>query len=299
MAQMRRKWTASNELCGWGLALVWLMLAVFSPYSVLLAGCGLVGTFLILDCVLAPLAVIWAGLGVLVAGGIQDLGVVVFFLSMGFLLVLVRTCSSLSLSVLTKNLPILKDPYHCRKLARFLFLVFPLGVFPLWGLEFFRRSILVMGFCALILELIRAANLTVRRGMSSFFGHLGRPSEALEISGVTLFLMGSALAVLVPGCAGPAGVTVSALGDGMASLAGRRWGRWFWMPEKSGAGTAACFLASGAALLLLFPQLSLEPGKLAALILVSGFAEALFPGKWDNLIMAPLVAVAFWLMHAW
>ena len=83
----------------------------------------------------------------------------------------------------------------------------------------------------------------------------------------------------------------------MASLVGRRWGRWFWRPGKSGLGTVACLLASGAAALLVVPELWLEPDKLAILMMVSAFAEASFRGGWDNLFIGPAVALAFCLLQ--
>lgn len=252
---------------------------------------------MILTGSLAPLVLFWTWASWLVAFAYGNAGVLPVACAWGGLVVAVRLWSGLSPRGLWCCGRVLRDPYLRRKGLRFLFLFFPLVIFPLFGPSVFRSLLLALAVMAFTVEVGRSLSTGMAGMLAPIFKNLGRPSEASSVSGVTLFLMGSGLTALFPGSAGPLGVTVLIAGDGLASLVGRRWGRWFWRPGKSGWGTVACLLASGTAVLLVIPELWLEPGKLAVLMMVSAFAEASFRGGWDNLFTGPAVALVFWLLQ--
>lgn len=98
------------------------------------------------------------------------------------------------------------------------------------------------------------------------------------------------------------GMLVMALGDGFASVVGEKWGRHryrVWRREKSLEGTAAMFVFSAVAVVLVLSVLSPTAGGILRSAVVIGLAsmiiEALSPWGTDNLTVPILCA---WLYQA-
>lgn len=294
---MTRKWNVFNVFLKVILVLLWGLLFAVCPYAVLVVGFGLLSSLLLVGHDLCFLWLFWGSVGWVLA---FFRGYASFLLFLVILVVFVGSCvmeKALFSSELAEASRLFLSPYRCRKLLRFLFLLFPLGVFPVFGRTSFRVLLLVLGIIALGLEFLRFASREWKELLRSVFRRTGRPEEEETVSGVSLFLIGSALTALFPGRAGPIGITLLIVGDGWASLVGRRWGKIFWRKGKSCAGSLACVIASCIGALLIFPDLFFDPVRLLVLSIVSGIAEGAFRGAWDNLFMGPLVAFAFCLLE--
>lgn len=295
--EVKKQWDIFKVFAKVVLILQWGALFVLCPYSVLVGGFGLLSSLLLVGRVLHVFWIFWASLGWVVALLRGEVPFPLFLLVLVVLLALWFTERAFFASELVESGHIFHSPYLRRKLSRFLFLLFPLGIFPVFGQPSFRRSMLVLGALALLLEILRFGSPQFKDILRPFFRKSGREEEAETVSGVTLLLMGSAITALFPGRAGPLGVTLLVVGDGWASLAGQRWGKTFWREGKSWVGSFACVLASSMGALLLFPELVLTPVRLVAISLFAGLAEGAFRGVWDNFFMGPLIALAFCLLE--
>jgi len=184
-----------------------------------------------------------------------------------------------------------------RKLYRMCGLVFPLAVFPLWGLGVYRLTLGVLALAILIAEVARKRSAAFDRGFRRFFAGVSKKEEAENVSGTAWYLWGAAIASPFPGAIGPASVVMMTLGDAWAVMAGRRWGRYRLLGGKSLLGTFACFasaFSAGFAFAMMNSQVSVPVMIYVAGAAVAAVSELVTPGRWDNLTVAPATAFAVW-----
>jgi dolichol kinase len=141
-----------------------------------------------------------------------------------------------------------------RKSIHLAFIVLPLEILHQWllwprGRAQWRWMLLTLVAGAIAIDLLRIHEHRVRRLFRDIFGGMIRERERFTLLGSTYLLMAALLAVEIfprPIAAAALGFTV--LGDGVAALAGKAWGRTRFFNktlEGSAAGLAAC-LAWGA-----------------------------------------------------
>jgi glycerol-3-phosphate acyltransferase PlsY len=160
-----------------------------------------------------------------------------------------------------------------RKAIHFAFILLPLEVLHGW-LPWPRergewRLVLILGvLVAVAIDVIRIHDRRFRRFFGAFFGQMLREHERLNLLGSTYLLLASLLVIEVctrPVAAAAIGFTV--LGDGLAGLVGRAYGRhkvFHKSLEGSAAGLAACL--AWAAYLVLFGYLTWPVVLVGALV---------------------------------
>lgn len=130
------------------------------------------------------------------------------------------------------------------------------------------------------------------------FGAISRPSERYRVNSATLYLL--ALIIITasfPKAAVEAAILVLGLGDPMASLIGKRFGRRKLFRDKSVAGTAAFFVTSFVAVGVLL-GLTAEGLSAARLVLaaggiaVAGAVTELLSSRIDDNFSIPVVCAA-------
>jgi len=188
-----------------------------------------------------------------------------------------------------------------RKAIHFTFLLLPLQVvhhwlpWPIERAEW-RMLLIAAVLVAMAIDLARIHDRRFRRFFGEFFGRMIRRHERSNLLGSTYLLLAALLALEVfsPAvAAGAIGCTV--LGDGVAGLAGRAWGRhplFSKSVEGTLAGLAAC-LAWGA-YLVLTGHLSWEVVVVGAL--VASLVEMLPIPLDDNLGVTLFAGYAMKLM---
>ncbi|MEO5618129.1 MAG: hypothetical protein ABIS67_10190 [Candidatus Eisenbacteria bacterium] len=141
-----------------------------------------------------------------------------------------------------------------RKAIHFSFIVLPLEllfeVLP-WphGKREFRQILLFLVVVAIVIDLLRIHEHRFRSFIRGFFGEMIREHERFSLLGSTYLLLAALLAIEIfpqPVAAAALGFTV--LGDAVAALVGKGWGRskvFGKSLEGSAAGLVAC-LAWGA-----------------------------------------------------
>ena len=136
-----------------------------------------------------------------------------------------------------------------RKALHISFIVLPLALLYEWlpwprGKGEWRWFLIGLTLAAIAIDVIRIHDHRVRRFFIRFFGELIREHERFNLLGSTYLLIAALLAVeMFPPrvAAGALGFTI--LGDGVAALVGRGWGRTrFFKKSFEGAagGLAAC-----------------------------------------------------------
>ena len=149
-----------------------------------------------------------------------------------------------------------------RKALHLSFIVLPLALLAEWlpwprGRGEWRWFLIALTLAAIAIDMIRIHEDRTRRFFIRFFGGLIRDHEHFSLLGSTYLLIAALLAVEIfpqPVAAAALGFTI--LGDGVAALVGRGWGRTrFFRKSFEGAagGLAAClgwaaFLAATGAL---------------------------------------------------
>lgn len=130
------------------------------------------------------------------------------------------------------------------------------------------------------------------------FGAISRPSERYRVNSATLYLLALIIiAAAFPKPAVEAAILVLGLGDPMASLIGKRFGRRKLFRDKSVAGTAAFFVTSFVAVGVLL-GLTAEGLSAARLVLaaggiaVAGAVTELLSSRIDDNFSIPVVCAA-------
>ncbi|HOI82182.1 MAG: hypothetical protein WCS47_05445 [Thermovirgaceae bacterium] len=173
-----------------------------------------------------------------------------------------------------------------RKMLRLMGLVFPLVVFPLWGIGVYRTCVILP---AAVLALLEAARFSGRRDRSTLgrlLSPIAKEGEGRGFFGFSTYFWGSALASLAPGGTGPAVTAMATLCDPWASMAGTAWGGQGSSLGKTWVGSLTCLLVSsmtGLSFAVLFPRagISLQQTLLASVAMTA--AERYSPGEFDNL----------------
>jgi len=172
-----------------------------------------------------------------------------------------------------------------RKSLRFLFLVFPLLYFWLDG-KIIMIALAALALIFLIFDLTKIKRNAVIR-------HLYKKSEMkAKISGITLFLIGALITVLFfQKNIAIMAMVFATIGDNFAVLLGVPFGRHRILKGKSIEGFLACLASSALAGIALMHFLGISIFVVAGGAIASAIAE-LLSGDYDNVVMAPLAALA-------
>ena len=138
-----------------------------------------------------------------------------------------------------------------RKALHFLFILLPLELLHAWlpwprSRGEWRWCLITLTLIAITLDVIRIHDHRVRRFFTRFVGELLRDHEYFSLLGSTYLLIAALLAVEIftlPVAAAALGFTI--LGDGVAALVGRRFGRIRFFGktlEGAAGGLAACLV---------------------------------------------------------
>ncbi len=155
----------------------------------------------------------------------------------------------------------------------------------------------VMAAAGLLLDILRSLYPAIEGLVQRLAGSLMRGSEArkpgkIRLNGATVILLSFALLLLLfPLPVAVAAFSIFVIGDALAALVGRTFGKTKVFGERSKTleGSAAfCLAAIPVALLFEEPQLL----PLVVAVTVGSVAEAVSSDKWDNLIVPILCAAA-------
>jgi dolichol kinase len=150
-----------------------------------------------------------------------------------------------------------------------------------------RGILLGAAATAVLIELIRTLSPRGNRLFNQAFGTMLRTREWRGITGATTLAIGFvAAAFTVPPPLAAGAILMAGTGDAAGALVGRRFGRRRIWGGKSIEGSAACFIAAGAAALLI-PGIT--PGMALAGAVVTTAIELTIISFDDNLIL-PLAA---------
>jgi dolichol kinase len=136
-----------------------------------------------------------------------------------------------------------------RKALHIAFIVLPLALLYEWlpwprGKGEWRWCLIALTLAAIAVDVIRIHEHRVRRFFVRFFGELIREHERFNLLGSTYLLIAALLAVeMFPRPIAAAALGFTILGDGVAALVGRGWGRTrFFKKSFEGAagGLVAC-----------------------------------------------------------
>lgn len=223
------------------------------------------------------------------------------FVTLGYVLFLI-ICITRDGRILSLEISIardkLKEHLVRRKIYRYCGLLFPLVIYPVYGLGIFRIVLCSTAITALFIEGARKVIPGLNNILKKVFSPVGKKEEAFHISGTTTYLAGSATASLFPGAAGPLSIIMLTLGDAWAVLAGSRWGKHHWMPGKTIEGSLACLFISflsGLSFVLYFSEIRIFWPVILISAIALTLAEGLTRGKWDNLVLAPVAAFVIWI----
>ena len=138
-----------------------------------------------------------------------------------------------------------------RKALHLMFIVLPLLLlyeplpWPNSKVEW-RWCLIALTLTAIVVDLVRIHDHRVARFFRQFFGGLIREHEQFNLLGSTYLLLAALLAVeIFPHRIAAAAIGFTVLGDGVAALVGKAWGRRrFFNKSLEGAagGLAACLL---------------------------------------------------------
>ena len=151
------------------------------------------------------------------------------------------------------------------------------------------------------LELVRKLWPALNDHLMRFFGATAHPHERFLVNSATWYATGIALlALFTTPTVGAAAVAVLGVGDPIAGLVGRRWGRIRIIHGRTVLGTAsfvvAGTLAASAALWLWHADLGATIWLIAAsAALLGGLAELFVKRIDDNLAVPVAAAVGAWL----
>ncbi len=164
-------------------------------------------------------------------------------------------------------------------------IIIPLGV---WFLDpiIWRPLLYVGAALMLVIDLIRLGDPRIKEYVRLMIGPALRRHEDKELTGASYM----AIACLIVAELFPLDVAVASMGylivgDGVAGLVGKTWGRHKFAFGKSWEGTASCFLANLVVGLLIFRRP--EPALLGAFL---GTVVELLPMPLDDNLAIPLLA---------
>jgi dolichol kinase len=172
-----------------------------------------------------------------------------------------------------------------------------LAAVVLWALPSTAAASALAGATLLALS-VELARRTVRRGAVWFqraFGSMLKEQEASRLTGATTLAVGfTVAAVVTPGVPALAGVLIAGIGDPVAALAGRRWGRVRFAGGKSVVGSAAFWVVTVGV------SLALGLGLLASVLvgIVVAVTEAATLPVDDNAYL-PVAGAAAFLAARW
>ncbi len=220
-----------------------------------------------------------------------------------FFLVLSRSIA-LDISLITAEMHSarnsLEEHLIRRKIYRYCGLVFPLLIYPVYGLPVLRTVLFSMTAAALLLEggrrVLPGINIVLRK----IFSPVGKGEEAFHTSGTTYYLTGSALACLFPGGTGPLSLIMLTLGDAWAVLTGKRWGQHYWISGKTIEGSLGCLficILAGLSFVLFTGGNNISPFSVVIGAIAATLTEALFRGSLDNLMIAPSTAAVIYICN--
>jgi len=138
-----------------------------------------------------------------------------------------------------------------RKMIHFGSLILPLALLYEWlpwprGRGEWRWLLVLLTLGAIAFDLVRIHQRQVRRFMRAFFGGMIREHERWNLLGSTYLLIAALLAIeIFPQPVAAAAIGFTVLGDGLAALVGKAWGRTkFFRKTLEGAlgGLVACLL---------------------------------------------------------
>ncbi len=187
-----------------------------------------------------------------------------------------------------------------RKALHLLALIIPIGM-----LHVPRPTALAvlwpLALAALGADVLRARWPTFHRVIRKLFGYMMRPEELppaggpLAINGATWVLLSSALlATLFPLSLAATAFALFMVGDAVAAIIGRRFGRHCWPGSRRTLEGSLAFFGAALLTVRFFPVPSTH-GVLAALL--ATLLEALPLPLNDNLRVPLAVALLLWLLH--
>jgi dolichol kinase len=173
-----------------------------------------------------------------------------------------------------------------RKLIHLGSIVIPIGILYL-PLEVTRLALLLVTVLFLVVDMIRLHDPRVRSYFAKFFGRLIRHHERSDLLAATYQMVSALLATyLFPREIAAASYIYLVVGDGIAALVGKAWGR-VRVFDKTLEGCLAGFATSWAAAVLLVR--GIPPSDLAIGALVAAVVE-LLPLPIDDNFRIPLLS---------
>ena len=138
-----------------------------------------------------------------------------------------------------------------RKTIHLSCLILPLGILYEWlpwprGKTEWRWFLIVLTLTAILIDLLRIHEDRTRKFFRTFFGGMIREHEQFNLLGSTYLLIASLLAIeIFPQPVAAAAIGFTILGDGIAALVGKAWGRRRFFNktlEGSAGGLIACLV---------------------------------------------------------
>ncbi len=173
-----------------------------------------------------------------------------------------------------------------RKLLRLVGLVFPLAVFPLWGINVYRVCLLIPSSLLLLLEIARLRSSGERSRLDRLVAPIAKKGEEGHIFGISTYFWGAMVASFAPEGIGPAVMAMATISDSWAAVAGFAWGGRRTTLGKTWVGSAACLLSAlwmGSSFAGVFPWSSVSFPLVAVASPAIAAAERFTPGEYDNL----------------
>jgi dolichol kinase len=178
--------------------------------------------------------------------------------------------------------------------------VLPLAAWWLIGVRpmLTRDGLVFVAFLAMALDRARNYNAGWKGWIEARVGSLLRPGERGGILGPTWMAVSMAILFLfLPRTLALAGMLFLIVGDALAAIIGRRVGRIRLTPWATLEGSAAGLVAT----LALVPLLRLLDPDVRPLVLIGGalaasLAEAVVPGRLDNLVVPVISGVVMQLL---
>jgi len=190
--------------------------------------------------------------------------------------------------------------YLRRRVLRFSGLVFPLAVYPLFGIRVYRISLLIPAAVLLALE-AAGKKKPEKNLLGTLISPIAKKGEREHISGISAWFTGVFIASLAPGGIGPAASAMGTAADPWASMAGTLIGGPKTKLGKTFSGSVACLLSAfwaGAVFSLLFPDSGVTLIHVSAGAFAIAAAEHYTPGAYDNITVFIAGAAAMTLAGA-
>jgi len=206
----------------------------------------------------------------------------------------------LCLSTVLALLPAPDARHLRRRVLRFSGLVFPLAVYPLFGICVYRFFILIPS--AVLLALEAAGKKKPEKSLlTALISPIAKEGEREHLSGISAWFAGVFIASLAPGGIGPAAAAMGTVADPLASMTGTLIGGRKTRRGKTFSGSAACLLSAfcaGTAFTLVFPDSGVTIFHVSAGAPAIAAAELYTPGTYDNITVFITGAAAMTLLGA-